>query len=80
MTASAGCRRSRFCRGLHQPERLSSQCLLDGEAYDRALLGRIAEHSQLEALEPSTVLAELQGRLADWRSLLRGNARRRAAC
>jgi len=35
MTASAGCRRSRFCRGLHQPESLSSQCLLDREAYGR---------------------------------------------
>ena len=28
-----GCRRSRFCRGLHQPESLSSQCPLDGKAY-----------------------------------------------
>jgi putative transposase len=33
MTASAGCRRSRFCRGQHQPNSLSSRCLLDGEAY-----------------------------------------------
>jgi hypothetical protein len=30
-TASAGCRRSRFCRGLHQPASLFWQCLLDGE-------------------------------------------------
>jgi hypothetical protein len=31
-TASAVCRRSRFCRGLHQPISLSLHCLLDGEA------------------------------------------------
>src|SRR5260221_6131315 len=32
-TASAGCRRSRFCRGQHRPESLLSKCLLDGGAY-----------------------------------------------
>ena len=32
-TASAGCRRSRFCRGLHQPEQSPLNCLLDGGAY-----------------------------------------------
>src|SRR5712692_5557114 len=34
-TASAGCRRSCFCRGLHQPASLLWNCLLDGEAYVR---------------------------------------------
>jgi hypothetical protein len=48
--------------------------LRNRESQHRALLDRIAQHSQLEAFEPSAVLAELQGRLADWRSLLRDNA------
>ena len=33
MTASAGCRRSRFCRGIQRPASLLSNCPLDGEAY-----------------------------------------------
>ncbi len=33
MTASAGCRRSRFCRGIQWPASLLSNCPLDGEAY-----------------------------------------------
>jgi hypothetical protein len=32
-TASAGCRRSRFCRGLRRPWSVLSTCQLDGEAY-----------------------------------------------
>ena len=36
MTASAGCRRSRFCRGIQRPASLLSNCPLDGEAYDLA--------------------------------------------
>ena len=30
MTASAGCRRSRFCRGIQRPASLLSNCPLDG--------------------------------------------------
>ena len=33
MTASAGCRRSRFCRGIQRPASLLSNCPLNGEAY-----------------------------------------------
>jgi hypothetical protein len=33
-TASAGCRRSRFCRGHHRAASLLSNCQLDGEAYE----------------------------------------------
>jgi hypothetical protein len=48
--------------------------LRNRESQHRALLDRIAQQSQLDGFEPSAVLAELQGRLPDWRSLLRDNA------
>ncbi len=35
-TASAGCRRSHFCRGLHRAASLPLNCQLDGEAYGTA--------------------------------------------
>ena len=59
MTASAGCRRSRFCRGIQRPASLLSNCPLDGEAYATVSLNDLRKWCRTSIVQIETFYDQL---------------------